>query len=303
MVGVSRAAVDGGQSGLRLRLLPEGREGRGPGYAHSADGVKATIESVRQAAQAAGLGTVDTVCLGLSGYPAQDGGVAALAAGVAEVLGAGTVLVAEDMVTAHAGALPGGYGVVVAAGTGTVCLAVDGDGRFRKIDGGGYLFGDAGSGFAIGRAGLAAVQRAEDGRGAATSLTRAARDSGHGDRVGLYTSPTLVEDVARFARTVLTCAQDGDPVAREIVEGAAADLAETAAAAVAWLPGTGSVPVACVGGVFNAGELLLDPIRRLLPARAELVTAAGAPLDGAARLATRPLGPYTDLVTVWNAER
>lgn len=291
-------AVDGGQSGLRLRLLPEGPEGRGPGYAHSADGVTATIESVRQAARDAGLPQerVDTVCLGLSGYPRTHEGVMTLAKGVATVLGAARVLVSEDMVTAHAGALPGGHGVVMAAGTGAVCLAVSGGG-YRKVDGGGYLLGDAGSGFAIGRAGLAAVQRHRDGRGPATALS----DAAPADLMRLYDCPSLVEDVAAFARTVLAHARR-DAVAARIVARAAADLAETITTAVAATDGD-QVPVACVGGLFNAGEQLLAPIRSLLPGQARLQPPAGTPLDGAARLATGPLGPYEPLVVEWRVDQ
>lgn len=288
-------AVDGGQSGLRLRILPDGREGRGPGHVHSADGVTATVDAVRQAAKEAGLppdAGVETVCLGLSGYPQRQEGVEALAAGVAEAMRAARVIVTEDMVTAHAGALPAGYGVVLAAGTGSVCLAVDRDGASRKVDGAGYLFGDDGSGFAIGRAGLAAVQRHRDGRGPATALIGASIDN----LALLYGSPTLVEDVARFARVVLRYASDGDEVAAMIVDRAAADLAETITVAVGALRGGGLVPVACVGGIFTVGEQLLAPIRRRLPARAELRPPGGTPLDGAARLATGPLGPYTNLV-------
>jgi N-acetylglucosamine kinase-like BadF-type ATPase len=198
------------------------------------------------------------------------------------------------MVTAHAGALPGGYGVVVAAGTGLVCLAVDRDGGWYKVDGHGYLFGDAGSAFAIGRAGLVAVQRARDGRGPATALAETALDP-----IALYPSPTLVDDVARFAPEVLRCAADQDSIAQSIVARAAADIAETIATAVSRLAGNDPVPVACVGGLFaGAGEQLTDPLRALLPNRARLTAPAGNSLDGAERLATEPPGPYADLLVI-----
>ena len=52
----------------------------------------------------------------------------------------------------------------MAAGTGTVCVARRGE-RLVKVDGWGSLLGDAGSGFAIGRAGLDSALRHADGRG------------------------------------------------------------------------------------------------------------------------------------------
>ncbi|MFI6595512.1 N-acetylglucosamine kinase [Nonomuraea sp. NPDC050536] len=305
-------AVDGGQSALRLRVLPEGRTGAGPGYAH-AGGVPAIVESVRQAACSAGLrGPVGVACLGLTGYPGTVEGLASLASGVAEVLGAAEVRISQDMVTAHAGALPDGFGMVLAAGTGVVCLAVSRSGAFRKVDGGGYLFGDAGSAFAIGRAGLAAVQRSRDGRGPRTLLAAPGLDP-----AALYGSLTLVDDVARFAPRVFEAAAEGDPVAAGIVRAAAADLAETVTTAARWLattthaeaavtahaePATPAdaevVPVALTGGLFTAGQALLDPLRAALDTPVELVAAAGTPLDGAARLATGPSGPYADLISV-----
>jgi N-acetylglucosamine kinase-like BadF-type ATPase len=288
-------AVDGGQSALRLRVLPDGRIGLGPGYTHGRDSLQATIAAVRRAADEAGLadGPVDVASLGLSGYPADPAAVETLAAGVARVVCAAEVRICQDMVTAHAGALPDGYGVVVAAGTGLVCLAVDTDGSWHKVDGHGYLFGDTGGAFSIGRAGLAAILRARDGRGPATAL--AAVDL---EPVSLYSSATLVDDVARFAPTVLRCAAEGDPVAEGIVVRAAADLAETITTAVASLRGGDAVPVACVGGLFAAGEQLLAPLREHLPDRAEPRPPAGTPLDGASRLATGPLEPYSDLIAI-----
>jgi N-acetylglucosamine kinase-like BadF-type ATPase len=286
-----KVAVDGGQSALRLRVIG-GRTGTGPGFTHGSNTVQDMLDAISTAASEAELTQpVEVVALGLTGFPADPPTARLLAEGIAKTLAAKEVRLTQDMVTAHAGALPDRYGVVVAAGTGLVCLAVDRDGSWRKIDGHGYLFGDAGSAFAIGRAGLVAVQRARDGRGPATALAETPLDP-----VNLYSSPTLVDDVARFAPVVLTSAADGDAVARGIVVRAAGDVAETIGAAVR--PMTGRVPVACVGGLFQGGEQLLEPLRAALPSRAELVPAAGNSLDGAERLAVGPPGPYADLILV-----
>jgi N-acetylglucosamine kinase-like BadF-type ATPase len=288
---MTRIAIDGGQSALRLRVLPSGRTGAGPGYTHGPDALHRMLDAIRTAADRAGVtGPVELVALGLTGYPQAS--AEAFATDIGELLDADEVRLTQDMVTAHAGALPDGYGVVVAAGTGLVCLAVDRDGTWRKLDGHGYLFGDAGSAFAIGRAGLVAVQRARDGRGPVTKLADTALDP-----VTLYRSSTLVDDVARFAPEVLRCAAEGDPVAHDLVVRAAGDIAETIGAAIAQLAGEGPVPVACVGGLFaGAGEQLLAPVRDALPSRARLTPAAGNSLDGAERLATGPTGTYADLI-------
>jgi N-acetylglucosamine kinase-like BadF-type ATPase len=290
---MTSVAIDGGQSALRLRVVPSGRVGQGPGYVHGPTSMEHLLESIRTAAAAAEVaGPVEVVALGLTGFPPVREVAEGLAAQVAELLDADEVRLTQDMVTAHAGALADGYGVVVAAGTGLVCLAVDRDGSWHKVDGHGYLFGDAGSAFAIGRAGLVAVQRARDGRGPATKLADTTLEP-----VTLYRSATLVDDVARFAPEVLRCAAEGDPVAVELLVRAAQDIAETIGAAVATLAGRSAVPVACVGGLFaGAGEQLLGPVRAALSPRPQLVAPAGSSLDGAERLATSAPGPYADLI-------
>lgn len=292
---MTHLAFDGGQSALRLRVLPSGITAEGPGYAHGTNSLQATLQAIRLASEKAGVSEpVEVVALGLTGFPQDPAMARKLAEGIGELLQATEVRLTQDMVTAHAGALPDGYGVVVAAGTGLVCLAVDRDGSWYKVDGHGYMFGDAGSAFAIGRAGLVAVQRARDGRGPATSLAETELDP-----IALYPSPTLVDDVARFAPEVLRRAAEHDLVAQDIVLRAAADIAETIATAVGRLAGNEPVPVACVGGLFaGAGEQLAEPMRAALPARAHLTEAAGNSLDGAERLATAPPGPYAELLVI-----
>jgi N-acetylglucosamine kinase-like BadF-type ATPase len=288
---MTHLAFDGGQSAIRLRVLPSRVTAQGPGYTHGSN----TLEAVRIAADSAGVtGSVEVVALGLTGFPQDPATAQHLAEGIAEVLQAREVRLTQDMVSAHAGALPDGYGVVVAAGTGLVCLGVDRDGSWHKVDGHGYLFGDAGSAFAIGRAGLVAVQRARDGRGPATTLAETELDP-----ITLYASRTIVDDVARFAPEVLARAAQDDLVAQDILLQAAADIAETIATAVGQMAGDEPVPVACVGGLFEgAGEQLRTPLQAALPPRAHLTKAAGSSLDGAERLATEPPGPYADLLVI-----
>ena len=55
--------------------------------------------------------------------------------------------------TSHAGALSLGWGVSLVAGTGVACLAVPAEGEPRIVGGHGYLLGDEGGAFWIGREG------------------------------------------------------------------------------------------------------------------------------------------------------
>lgn len=259
---------------------------------------------------------VVTVCVGLAGLGDDPSLRQALADRVALAHPHANVLVTGDVVTAHAGALAGGPGVVLAAGTGAVALGVttsDGDAERAggpgpcsvRVDGWGWMVGDDGSGFAIGRAGLAAALRAYDGRGPATRLLDLAEER-FGEIGGLalllHRQDRPVAVVASFATSVSTAADGGDPTACAIRDDAARALATTAAAAVNRLVAVGApmpVPVAWTGGLTRDmalfGASFHTTLCTLAPA-AKPVEAAGEPLDGAARLAAGAAGLHAHLL-------
>jgi N-acetylglucosamine kinase-like BadF-type ATPase len=94
-------------------------------------------------------------------------------AAVAE-LGPGTVEVVTDAEIALYGATGGKAGLVIIAGTGSICCGVSARGRRACAGGWGPVVGDEGSGSWIARRALQAVARATDGRGRKTSLVEAA---------------------------------------------------------------------------------------------------------------------------------
>ena len=74
-------------------------------------------------------------------------------------------LITTDSHTAHAGALNAKEGIVVIAGTGSICLARKDNGEALRVGGFGHLIDDEGGAYYIGRLMLRAVVRAIDGRG------------------------------------------------------------------------------------------------------------------------------------------
>ena len=74
----------------------------------------------------------------------------------------GLVTFTGDQQTALYGALGGPGGIVLIAGTGSICYGQSTDGREARSGGWGSLMDDEGGGFALGRDALAAVVRAED---------------------------------------------------------------------------------------------------------------------------------------------
>ncbi|MBE2316122.1 ATPase [Solirubrobacter sp. CPCC 204708] len=215
----------------------------------------------------------DVVAAGLTGYDGADLGV--------------PMLVTNDAVTAHLGALGGEPGAVIVAGTGAIALAAGDDG-WARADGWGALLGDDGGGFWIARRSLALALRAHDGRGGSETL-RAAAEARFGSLTeiarAVYDAPDPVTTVAAFTRDVIDLARGGDADATAILAAAGEELARTVSAALDRAP---SCPqrVSWSGGVFAAGDLVLDSLRARLDA--ELVPPLGDGLDGAARLLDRP---------------
>jgi len=205
-------------------------------------------------------------------------------------------LIAEpDMVTAHAGAFGGGPGVIVIAGTGSIAYGKDAAGQQARSGGWGYAMGDEGSGYDIGRQALMAAARMEDGRGPHTSLLAALLDhfqlaSLWEVRTALYGGKISRPQIAALAPLVFQACRQGDEAAQWIVDQAACHLAQLATAVLGRLCWEEPAYVTPVGGVFQAGETIMNPFQTKLKARcpdARVVPTRYPPVIGALLLAYR----------------
>ncbi|MFC7619499.1 N-acetylglucosamine kinase [Microlunatus sp. GCM10028923] len=305
-------AIDVGQTTVRARTSWASGVITAPGFHDpAADPVAAAFGAVRPVlAELAGSMIDDdpvVLAIGHTGLPEP----ADELDDVAELILAELPAVAElrlfpDAVTAHAGALSGRAGVVVAAGTGTVCLGIDGAGRAARVDGVGHLVGDAGSAYDLGRAGLRQAVWHQERREPAPDLHQAARrylfdELGLGDDLGaalrrLCWLPDRVKLVAAFARPVIDFAQAGDPVAERLVGHAAADLAETVRACSALIEPVGEDRrIACVGGMFASDALVQPFLAALGLPDWQVVPADGTVLDGTVLLAGDSAGLHASL--------
>lgn len=318
--------VDSGGSGLRVALAPAaGVTSVAGGFADAVreecrepvrtgpEGIDARHLAAQVVPAARALldrvggrdGGLTAVCVGAAGMATLGTGLRALLPEeFARTLGARSLLLAADAVTAYAGALGVAPGAVVAAGTGMIALGTDLH-TWRRADGWGHLLGDCGGGAWIGRAGLDAALRAHDGReGGSPVLLRRAEET-FGPAAGLpgllYPRTDRPALLASFAPQVAAAADpaggDGDATARAVLADAAREIARSAAAVCPApdgpspsAPGVEAPRVTLTGGLFRMGEVLLEPLRRELAVRlphARTVPAAGDPLDGALLLAGR----------------
>lgn len=224
-------AIDGGQTGIRARVLladgaprPDVQVLEFRGILTDRPLAPQIADVVARAHDASGH-DFSTVSAGLSGL--TDGeGLAPDLLEATRTYGVASVHITHDSVSSYLGALGDSPGAVIAAGTGAVTLAV-GATDVVRIDGWGYIMGDAGSGYWMGRAALDSVMRGFDGRGPATALTEVVR-ADFPDLpqayVELQRDPDRISRTASYAAAVARLS-DSDEVARRICDDAARELA------------------------------------------------------------------------------
>jgi|GEM_PF-1550 len=185
-------------------------------------------------------------------------------------------------------------GLVLIAGTGTVAFGVDEQGCEFRVGGWGYLIGDAGGGYDLGRRALQAIMAAYDGVGAATVLK--GRVLKNWD---LASAPDLIpfvyrdgkRRIAALAPLVCAAASDGDAVANRIVSavaGSAAELLRDAQGIASKKhKATSPLSVVLVGGLWRSPEIMnafnAHLLEMKLAQQVNLIIPKLPPVFGAAR--------------------
>ena len=235
----------------------------------------------------------DAICLGMAGVDRPDDGDVVRA--VMRRIGhkARTVVVNDALVALVAGA-GDNPGVVIVAGTGSIAYGKDSTGHAARAGGWGYLLGDEGGGFWIGRAALLSAVRQYDGRGPATLLTdmvlaQMKLDSPTRLIHEIYYRDLHRHAIASLAALVQRAAEAGDAVATDILARAGTELASAAASVITRLGMRGDVfPTILAGGIFRGlPSLARDVSTRLseVAPRSAVRLLDVEPATGAVRLA------------------
>ena len=247
-------------------------EARGGGANLQASG-ELEVEKVLHHVMDAAIGDRDVrpvaICLGIAGVDRpQD--TAAVHSIMRRIGFKARVIVVNDALVALVAGAGDGEGVVVVAGTGSIAYGRDTSGRAARAGGWGYLLGDEGGGFWIGRAALHAVVRQFDGRGPVTLLTPLILE-----HLGLSTPSELIHEIyhrdvhrhtiAGIAGLVQGAMVQRDAIAGEILTRAGAELASAAASVIARLEMRGKAfPTVLAGGIFRGIPWLVDDITNRL---------------------------------------
>ena len=310
ILGARRAAlrravvgVDGGGTKTQAVLLDADLSILGEGLAGPSNPLRVGIskaavairEAIDQACESAHIRRTDLIAaeVGLAGARREE-----LSARMREALlglGIGEVVVVGDADIALYGATEGEPGLIVIAGTGSICCGINSRRKTICAGGWGPIAGDEGAGAWIARRALRSIAHAVDGRGPATSLTAAACSYFHvSDPNDLSTAiyaPTITnERLAGFARFVIVAAKAKDRTALEIVAEGGCELGSAAAAVIRNLKlERETFQVAYVGGVFDAaGDLVLASLReeiKCVAPKAYLAPPRFSPAVAAARMA------------------
>jgi N-acetylglucosamine kinase-like BadF-type ATPase len=207
----------------------------------------------------------------------------------------------NDMVCAWAGSLGGEDGINIVAGTGSIGYG-ERRGRSARAGGWGGVFGDEGSAYWIAAQGLNIFSRMSDGRLPRGPLHAIFRESfglsADLDICGKVVHAPARASIAALSPLVARTAHDGDILAIRIFDNAARELAAVAEAvrqALEFQPDE-PVPISYSGGVFNAGALILEPLKRHLEEqsatyhlRAPILPPSLGAAIYAAKLAAQPL--------------
>jgi glucosamine kinase len=273
MLRMSLLGIDAGGSGTKVVLLQGSRFDRvtelpagPPMNALLTDDIASRLEKIISAASGASGA-------GASGADGADGaGVTAVGIGMPGLRSAvkagqlgrrlrrrigRPVIVTSDGDIARAGAFGGRPGIIVIAGTGSAAVGWDGSRRVQA-GGHGFLLGDEGSAYWIGRCAVRAALRWADGMGGSAAIHRTVLEAAEIPldelivKINTHPSERAVVSVLAPLITDLAAA---DPEARRITERAADHLAAIAAAVQRRLGPAGSpgpLPVAGTGGVFRS---------------------------------------------------
>lgn len=295
--------VDGGGTKTHAILYDEERNVIGEGFAGASNplrvGVEPAVNNIFQAMTAASeaanrsRGDIAAAVFGLAGVRRVDLRQR-VRERLAQKLGIKTVEVVTDAEIALFGTTLGKAGVVVIAGTGSICLGRNEAGATAIAGGWGPLAGDEGGGAGIARRALQAIAKASDGRGRLTKLSEAGtlyfRAATPENLLTAIYSPQMDNArIAGFAKFVVEAAQARDEIALEILEEAGAELGTAVNAVVTKLKlNRRKIPIGTVGSIFRAGVLLTEPllttIHRTAP-RAFLSPPVLQPANAAAQMA------------------
>ena len=283
-------------------LVGLGKSGSGNHETYGFDHARESIEAAaRRAADASGvdLGSVDRACFCLAGADVSEDYRTIPERILDPLFESVNYSLKNDSFGCLRGGTRNPFGVMINCGTGQVAVGRNRAGKELRIGGYGFEFGDFSGGGVISQAAVAAVVRADDGRGEPTRLTELLLQAANKGTVSAMIDRTYRDDayLASLGIPALTfrASADGDRVARRIVLAAAKEMAITATALIRRLSmEQEEFDLITAGSVFLGEDpVFLETIRESIVGvapGARFCFPAYAPVVGAVLLASEEAG-------------
>lgn len=231
-----------------------------------------------------GFGECGAVCIGAAGI--SNSAVDNILKEVIEKYRfSGKMLLKGDHDIALYGAMSGGPGSILIAGTGSICTGMDAEGKTARVGGWGHLIDDMGSGYALGRDALGAVVRSFDGRGEATLLSSLIFDfwsiTDEKQLIEKVYSTGDKSNIASLSPLVEKAAARGDRTALAVIERNAEELTGLVASIYKRLM-LEDMQLSLLGSLMSNDTMLKAAFLRLLSQRFPGVTVKAPDMDAAA---------------------
>jgi N-acetylglucosamine kinase-like BadF-type ATPase len=180
----------------------------------------------------------------------------------------GPLTITGDQETALYGAQNAMKGIILIAGTGSICFGVNDKSEHHRTGGFGHLIDDEGSGYSIGRDLISTLVRAEDGRISNSIIPAMVYNqlqlSTVQEIIGfVYSKETTKKDIAALAPIMTLACEEQDKQALELAERCGASLYELTVPVIERLRLHES-PIAIAGSVLQKSRFVRDVLERKL---------------------------------------
>ena len=190
------------------------------------------------------------------------------------------------------GGLENTEGYCLIAGTGSIALGRSHAGVLVRAGGHGYMLGDEGSAAWIGRTAIARTLRSLENRDLATDMLpiilKAANLAQSGDLIRYVHHDADKAKIAALAPVVTAAAGKGDPLALDILNVGAEELALLVKSVISQSPWINRKELVLAGGVLENEEILTSGLKKILNREfPDLAVSSpkGTALEGASMLA------------------
>lgn len=261
--------IDGGASSAKWclvnesgQMISEGISGPIDGHIYREESRERLLLFLREIRESVSS-EIAAAHIGLTGSPENSEDQIELKNCFKEILGVSRLMIENDVFLGYRTAFGDQFGLFLYAGTGSILVYRETNGRLNRFGGWGYLLGDEGAGYWIGREAIRETLRAmEEGRKSPLSDFVMEFSGGHNwDKIKRFVYSTSRENIARLAKPVLQAAETGNEEAKQVIVKAGLELSGLIKRAKKVLD-IESHPIVFSGGIANASTILKEVIER-----------------------------------------